>query len=59
MQRPRLLAVGLADLVLARVRGHTQEVVEGHVGTLVRGELIADSEDLAVCKKGVQKLAMG
>lgn len=49
VQGARLALVGLVDLVLGRGRRDAEEVVEGHVRTLVQGELIADAEDLAVC----------
>ncbi|KUI62078.1 hypothetical protein VP1G_11327 [Cytospora mali] len=45
---PRLLAVGLVDVILAGGWGDAQEVVEGHVGTLVGGELVAEAEDFAI-----------
>lgn len=50
VQRPRLLAVCLVDVILRRAREDAQDVVKRSPGVrLVRRDLVADAEDLAVC----------
>ncbi|EPE05823.1 hypothetical protein F503_08354 [Ophiostoma piceae UAMH 11346] len=48
MERSRLLAVGLVDVVEGRGRRHADKVVEGDVRAEGGGELVAHAEDFAI-----------
>lgn len=44
----RLLAVGLVDIILGGRGGDAQNIVEGNVGAFEGGDLVTDTEDLAI-----------
>jgi hypothetical protein len=50
MELPRLLLVRLVDVIVAGRPANAEELVEGDVRPLVGNELVANAENLAVCR---------